>query len=523
MLDTQDAINLNLHSIEDEVNRFTEYVITSGKLQEYLVNQEEKPPSEKVLVEKSIINLLFSYPYTYDFLLVNKAREKLSFVKEPDISLQELEQQKYMQQIQAMQGASYWIGPLENQELVGEDQVLFTIGRSILSPSTLGEIGYLFFHIKPEVLNQVNQVASRSDSEWHILDNNGMVIYSAGSTLIGEDLSAYASGEEGSDMFKRSDGEEYLLTHSPTFNNWTLVSSKSWKSVNAQIEPIRLVSIILAISLLLFFIFFHRRFTQRLLRFFAILKSRMVHAAEDNLQTKMPDFKEPEFQHLSKEFNDMVGKLQTMIELVEEEQKQKRQAEFKVLQHQLNPHFLYNTLESVNSLASLNKVEEVQQLVTNLGKLLRIILTAPDEITFAEEMRHVQSYLEIHKIRYGSRFEYKFQIDTDIEQLGVVKLILQPLIENCIEHSIRSSEFNLITIRASRQKNSLVIDVIDNGPGFSSQSLYDLFYKAPSNSKGHGVLNVYDRLRMYYEHRSGFVICSSDTGTIIRITIPITA
>ncbi|OIJ21275.1 hypothetical protein BKP45_00375 [Anaerobacillus alkalidiazotrophicus] len=526
MLDTQDAINLNISSIIGEVNLFTDYVITSETVQNYLMRQEWRFTSEKVMMENSITRLLFSYPFTYDFLLFNSDGDQLYFIKPMNVPFHILEAEKSFQEVKGRKGAPYWIGPMKNQELVGEGHSLFTIGRSILNPNTLETIGYLFLHVKPEMLNKTNRIAQNSESEWLILDEQGSIIYSVGNELTSEDLSMYKKGDDGevggSTMHQRADGKEFLLTYSPTINDWTLVSIKSWESVNAQIEPIRKFTFILVLVLLLLFTIFHRTFSQKLLNFVTILKGKMDQTTEENLKVQMPDFKEPEFQTLSKGFNDMVKKLKVMIELVEEKQKQKQQAEFKVLQHQINPHFLYNTLESVNALASLNKTDEVQRMVTNLGKLLRISLKGPYEITFNEELRHVTSYLEIQKIRHSHRFTYENRIDEDVKKLRILKLILQPLVENCIEHGINHEAFNLISIRAHRQKDRLIVDVEDNGPGFSNESLMNLRNKtASTNNHGHGVLNVHERLNLYYGIGSGLMICSSESGTIIRINIPI--
>lgn len=524
MLDTIGAIDLNIESILGEVNLFTDYVITSETVQRYVSTTEWLLTSDKTITENTITRLLFSYPYTHDFLMLDKNGDPFYFISLPKIPLHELEEMAYFQEIKNRQGAPYWIGPVENQDLSKEDLSYFTIGRSILNPHTLETMGYLFLHIQPDVLSKANRLAKNSDSEWMILNEQGSIIYSSGSELIEEDLSAYTKGDSagqvGSIIHKRSDGTEFLLAHSPTVNDWTLVSVKSWESVNAQIAPIRTITIFLVVGLLLLFMFFHRVFSQRLLTFFSILKGTMDQTADGDLHVEMPRFKEPEFDTLANGFNDMVGKLKVMIQLVEEEQKKKQRAEFKVLQHQINPHFLYNTLESVNALASLNKTEEVQRLITNLGKLLRISLKGPYDITFEEELRHVTSYLEIQKIRHNHRFRYESKIEEQVKDVPILKLILQPIVENSIEHGIWHDTFDLITIQAEQHQDRLIIDVCDNGPGFDENSRLNL-NKQEMNHQGHGILNVHERLRMYYGNKGGLIICSSEFGSTVRITIPI--
>lgn len=146
----------------------------------------------------------------------------------------------------------------------------------------------------------------------------------------------------------------------------------------------------------------------------------------------MPEYRSVELSRLAYGFNRMSNRLRQLVEEVRLEQEHKRKAQFQVLQNQINPHFLYNTLESVNALALMNHQKPISNIVINLGKLLRSSIHADDEVTVNHELNHVVSYIEIQKVRFDDRFSYKIDVDHDLLDHHVLKLVLQPLVENSL-------------------------------------------------------------------------------------------
>ncbi len=147
------------------------------------------------------------------------------------------------------------------------------------------------------------------------------------------------------------------------------------------------------------------------------------------LTTRMKMFSIRELNHLAKGFNRMVEEISTLLKRVKTEQERKRKAEFKVLQNQINPHFLYNTLESINSMAVLHGSRDISKMTINLGKLLRISINVADKVMVSDEVRHVISYMEIQKVRFDERFMFEIEIDKQLEHYFILKLVLQPLVE----------------------------------------------------------------------------------------------
>ncbi|ANE48628.1 histidine kinase [Paenibacillus swuensis] len=240
------------------------------------------------------------------------------------------------------------------------------------------------------------------------------------------------------------------------------------------------------------------------------------------LQVKGDD----EVGRLSRRFNIMVGRISQQKEQLIEEQEAKRRSELDVLQSQIHPHFLYNTLNSVVRMASIGKSEEVVQMITALSKFFRISLSKGKHIiTVEEELEHIRNYLVIQKFRYKHKFNYVIRADEDVLSYSTLKLLLQPLVENAIYHGIEMmADEGAIEITASLENGQIVFHVRDDGLGIAPQKLSSLLSanaKQEGEGSGVGLQNVDQRIKLYYGNRYGITITSElEEGTDVRIVIP---
>ncbi|HEY8464877.1 MAG TPA: sensor histidine kinase [Bacillota bacterium] len=224
-------------------------------------------------------------------------------------------------------------------------------------------------------------------------------------------------------------------------------------------------------------------------------------------------------------FNSMVERLQRLIENVVEKQRQLRSCELRALQAQINPHFLYNTLDSIKWLAKLNQVPEISTIATQLGKLLRSSISCEaDLITVGETMENIQSYLEIQKIRYSDKFKADLKIASSIYSYKIPKLILQPLVENAIIHGLDGKDgYGQLTINGYLDNQSLVFEVIDDGVGIPPEQLADLQHELAlqSSQKSIGIYNVNRRIKLYYGDQSRLSVESlPGLGTKVTLRLP---
>lgn len=235
--------------------------------------------------------------------------------------------------------------------------------------------------------------------------------------------------------------------------------------------------------------------------------------------------KQKEIASLSKSFNLMMRKIKDLMDKVVEEQETQRKSELKALQYQINPHFLYNTLDSVVWLIDNNKNKEASEMIVALAKLFRISISrGRNIITIKDELEHAKSYLLIQSIRYAGAFKYEFDIDTNVVEYTTMKLILQPLIENAIYHGLKNRiDEGFVKIVAKIVNAKIVFEIIDNGYGMKQEKIDELYekFQNPDLNDGVGLKNIYLRLKIYYGDEADIQIESElDEGTTIRIIIP---
>lgn len=247
-----------------------------------------------------------------------------------------------------------------------------------------------------------------------------------------------------------------------------------------------------------------------------------------NFNLQKPIKSEDEVMELEQSFHQMVGKIEDLVENVRQEQINLRQMELKLLQAQINPHFLYNTLDSISWMAEDGQVEDVVEMVSALSSFFRIGLSkGRDEITLKEEANHIRSYLQILTFRYGDILEYEIQIPDEVAPYPVLKLTLQPLVENALYHGIKQKRGKgMIKVAARSEGDLILIQVSDNGVGMTEEELHILrqsVYKGKLSheEKGFGLANVHERLRLNYGHQAGLRIESTNQlGTCVTVCLP---
>lgn len=233
-----------------------------------------------------------------------------------------------------------------------------------------------------------------------------------------------------------------------------------------------------------------------------------------------------EVEQLSKRFNLMLRRIRELMDQIIQEQEAKRKSELDVLQSQINPHFLYNTLNSVTRMAELGKTDEVVTTITSLSRFFRISLSKGKHIIpVQDELEHVRHYLIIQTIRFKNKFRYEIVADPETLGLQTLKLILQPLVENAIHHGIeKSAEEGFIGVYARIREDRLEFVIKDNGIGMTKETLDKLMSGSlrSESGSGVGVINVQERIKLYYGKSYGLHYESEpEEGTTVTIHLPI--
>ncbi|CAM3982525.1 histidine kinase [Paenibacillus alkaliterrae] len=242
---------------------------------------------------------------------------------------------------------------------------------------------------------------------------------------------------------------------------------------------------------------------------------------EGNFQKRLRFSGNDEFVHIADAYNIMASNIQELIKSVYVQGIQKKQAELEALQAQINPHFLYNTLSTISSLANLGETQKVTGMVSGLAKFYRLSLNQGNVyIPLEKELEQIETYLDIQKIKYADAFTVYFDIDSDIADCQVIKLILQPFVENIFKHAWFGEQI-AIRITGRRVGENIELKVIDNGIGMKPNTVKNVL-AGPSQSDSYGLKNVDDRIKLRYGDEFGIHIGSVyGGGTTVLIRLPV--
>ena len=232
-----------------------------------------------------------------------------------------------------------------------------------------------------------------------------------------------------------------------------------------------------------------------------------------------------EIIQLDATFNEMMRRIRYLADKLLQEQENQRKSELKALQNQINPHFLYNTLDSIIYMIDKGENQKAEEMIVALSKFFRISISRGKAIIpLKDEVEHVRNYLLIQKIRFGDQFTYSINVDPSLYQYSCIKLILQPLVENAIEHGLNDNESGgQIEIIGTQNESYIILKIKDNGYGISENKLEQIYKSFHDDSihQGVGLKNVYQRIKIYYGEEADIKIDSLfDEGTIISIYIP---
>lgn len=322
-------------------------------------------------------------------------------------------------------------------------------------------------------------------------------------------------------------GEKYLVTRTDMkTTGWTLVSMVPYKSVMAETMAISGVMILaVAITLIVTLLLLNRILTG-VVKPLKKLEKYMVQVNPDNMDQRMEILTDDEIGHLSMKFNQMMDRIRNLKEQVIEVQEDKRKYELQALQAQINPHFLYNTLDSIIWMAETND-SNIVAMTEALAKLFRISLNkGNEEISLERELEHVKNYLIIQSMRYADKFTYEISAEPGVERCRTIKLILQPIVENCIYHGIKKKRgTGKITIRAYRREQNLIIEVSDDGCGMPEEIcrkiLSDEIESENISGSGIGVKNVNERIQLRFGKKYGLSYSSEEgVGTTVTYVLP---
>ena len=415
----------------------------------------------------------------------------------------------------------------------GERPWVITLSRGIRDRSGSGEKeGVFFIDLNYSAISELcDQSTVGTKGYAFILDAKGNIVYHPQqqqlyNELQTENISLIMDTDEDTVLTGTgNDGKLYSISRSEK-TGWTVVDCTNVKellSKNRQAQSVYvLTAIILVIVALLFSRFMARSITLPIQKLRDSMKK--VQEGDFSVSDVVVDSKN-EIGSLTKSFDVMTHRIHELMEQNVHEQEEKRKSELKALQSQINPHFLYNTLDSIIWMAEGKKNEEVVLMTASLARLLRQSISNEDEVVpIANEVEYARGYLTIQKMRYKDKLEFQIEVDSSILYIPLIKLVLQPIIENAIYHGLKYKESKgLLIVKGFMKDGNAVLQVIDDGVGMDEETLAHIYdkHKVNYHSNGVGVYNVQKRLKLYYGEDYGITYTSElGKGTTATITIP---
>lgn len=414
---------------------------------------------------------------------------------------------------------------------LNKDTSVFSVARLIRDPSSHEPLGIIKIDLKQEL---INEIVSNSNAKSHIfiLDKNNEFIYPNKEDKLIE--SSFLSEIENIKVNNYTnipiDGTDYMMVyHQSSYSGVKTIMLTPRSSVFSEVNHLRKVIILVVIVGILISFLLGFLLSKPLVGSIHTLRKAMGKVEKGNFAQRVTIKSNDEIGELGKGFNLMINEIDRLVSEVYKTSLREKEAEIRALQSQMNPHFLYNTLESINMLAITKGNLEVSDMVSSLGKLLRYTIDNSSKIiTLDEELSFIRSYVAIQKVRIGENLQYTEDIEPNLNKVLLPKLVLQPLVENAIVHGL-FQQGGHIFIKAYVERGFLKISIRDNGKGITELELTKLKrlienQHTVSSEKHNGIAltNVHERLQLLYGKQFGITIDGREqNGFSVTLILPI--
>lgn len=413
---------------------------------------------------------------------------------------------------------------------------VFYIGMPVTNNSRKNTYGILIFGIQKSYFQSASFISDYDNQQDYpqilelthfvLADEDGQLVYAKDSSMNGESLSAYEK------KHGLSEEKHILSQYTISHTNWRLISycprNIAFKSVTQGKRLIYLLVVLFTIFLAYFSFVITSHQNKRI----KLIANGIQKYSGNEKDYNIPLFSNEYLNIIIAQFNQMANRVSNLTENLIQEKKRsqkemdiRRRVELQSLEAQINPHFIYNTLDTINWMALDKNEVEISDMIAALGSLLRYSVTNIDTpVLVRAEINWLQKYLFLQQRRFRSLFTYEIITDSNVEDMIIYKMLLQPLIENSILHGFEDiTEGGRLIIKIQSEKDSLIITISDNGCGIPEDQMQELqklmSNSAPSYSDNIGFFNVLGRLRAYYHENYQFYI-EVQHGTTIHMVIP---
>lgn len=535
--DLEKMAEINSHKIT-EFAHLLSYVSQEERIlslldSDSLLSLEKRRIALCSFMQNSVINYAVNYPFEYVFV----SEDHTVFLHRPFIADDELEvitqniaSAKWNDRGSSFYSKDIWIGL--NAKVTAENYRPDYI--YLVSNLTNGahNVGYAAIGFHPKYLwENLSEAKVTDHTNIYILDDSGTCIYSSPQNMIpASDVpDDFFAGVQNQAIQTLNDTEQLVLSQTISVigldSTWSIVSVTPVNDFSKNIYRNLSISVALLLLAVLGVIMIIGAMHIYIFKPLQILKSAMETTVEGDFDVKFSMTGTDEMADLFSGFQYMQLQLKKKIETIKKNEREKKKIEVQMLQAQINPHFICNSLNTIKIMADLNEDHAVSKSLLALSHLVSHYLhTETSIIPFSDEVAHLHEYLYLQKLRYHNSFSYQIHISKEVEQLGIMKLLLQPLVENCIVHGFQDRMLQgFIQISIDRISDKILIQIQDNGCGISPDILDSIFVEQESHSASShkiGLINIQRRIQTSYGDEYGISI-SSNNGTTVTVLLPV--
>jgi two-component system, sensor histidine kinase YesM len=532
--------------VDQETNNFINYLFLSSSVQELLTSEEPSlllqqtySSLSKVMVTRPMIHSLIIYNYddigtSQSPLAINQTG--ITSAKTYDFFLDSPQNDHALRDM----GESGWYLSKPKQSLfIGDKQHKFVKARIIKNVYSLVDEGLVVVGINEEFIRSNFLNTSDEDTQLYIVNKDGLILTASNSKFVGKKINNVKAlepyhGKSLKNAQPQIITEDSIISYKPANQvNLHFIIVQSKESVLFELKQIQtftlLVLIICFMTISLMSIIAAGRLTRPMQK----LINSMLEVQKGDFSQSVEFTGRDEIGQLGQRYDQMVKQINTLIHDVYHSKLQQRNAELKTLQAQINPHFLYNTLNTICWTAQRKEQQEIADMTYALSKVFRITLNdGKDFLTIKEELELVNNYLYLQKMRFNPEFAYEIEVKEEMENYSIPKLLIQPFIENSVIHGIEpSNESGFIKISAFVQSDTAIIEIIDNGVGMDERLLTTFrrtlhFQNTEGFNRlqgtGYAIHNVKERLHHVYGDKANIYFHSiQGRGTRVEIHLPL--
>lgn len=544
----------NINNYIYELERVTDSILYNFYIQRYLINNNSEENADQSTVDSDVLysdlyqgstdvlsNIIKLRSDISSIFILNNEGVSLYKSRYKNLDLSKVNQRVLSQKNEMAISDSKILYDIDDIDYFDDLFTTFSISRVLERYDGQGNLGIIHMDSNLSVFKELGDSIVLDDSTTLIvIDQLGRYIYHKPMAAnlkkaIFLDSEQFAMSvinqsanhlEDGFFIENINNEDYHIVFQSIEETGWLVATITPHNTILSEVNEIRNSIILISLISLLIILLITYIIATRITKPIITLKKSMDLADHNQFNTMVKVTSNDEIGDLSASFNHMITRIKSLMDELVKEQAEKRNAEIKVLQDQINPHFLYNTLDTIIWMTETND-ENTVPMIEALSQLFRISLSRGQEfITIQEELEHIRNYLYILKLRYLDKFEYDIHTDPLLLNHKIPKIILQPLIENAIYHGIKNiSNKGHIQIDASISGDKIIISITDNGIGMDEETCKKLLNNEVAEVKqsgsGVGIRNVNQRIKLYFGEDYGLEYHSAQGhGTTVMVILP---